>query len=46
MDLVLLTQQIGFKHNDHTQMQTLDLCMLKWMDSKLNPKMYNWRETQ
>lgn len=42
MILVPLTQAVDIKHNDHTQIQTIELCMLKWMDSKLDPKMLNY----
>lgn len=41
MILIPLTQPNDLKHNDHTQMKTLELCMLKRVDSKLNQKMYN-----
>lgn len=41
MALVPLNQPIDLKHNNHTQMKTLELCMLKRVDSKLNPKIYN-----
>ena len=42
MIIVPLTQPIDLIHNDHTQIQKIELCMLKWMDSELNPKMSNW----
>lgn len=42
MVLVSLTQPIDLKYNDHTQMQTLKLCMLNRTYPKFDPKMYNW----
>lgn len=41
MVLDLLTQPNDLKHNDHTQIKTIELRMLKQMDSKLNPNIYN-----